>query len=282
MTLLDLIERPVPPTPWAEGAKIPWDDPAFSERMLSLHLSQEHDWASRRFALVDQHVDWIEDTLLPKQARILDLGCGPGLYTQRLASRGHRCRGLDIGPASIRYAREQAEEAGLAIDYELQDVRGAQFGESLDLVMMLFGEFNLFSPEDAQALVRRACQALRPGGHLLIEGHTCEEVMRQGGDPSLWQASEQSVFADYPHLWLEEHFWDEAADCAITRYLVVDARDGSVSQHSSTMQAYTDDQMTTLFQENGFGTVKRYDALAKEESRFGGRLQVLTARRESE
>ena len=28
--------------------KIPWDEPAFSQRMLENHLSQEHDWASRR------------------------------------------------------------------------------------------------------------------------------------------------------------------------------------------------------------------------------------------
>lgn len=30
----------------AEESKIPWDEPAFSQRMLENHLSQEHDWAS--------------------------------------------------------------------------------------------------------------------------------------------------------------------------------------------------------------------------------------------
>ncbi|EOI1394309.1 hypothetical protein ACMGOD_005528 [Klebsiella oxytoca] len=32
----------------AEESKIPWDEPAFSQRMLANHLSQDHDWASRR------------------------------------------------------------------------------------------------------------------------------------------------------------------------------------------------------------------------------------------
>jgi predicted TPR repeat methyltransferase len=45
--------------------------------------------------------------------RILDLGCGPGLYTQRLASLGHTCVGIDISPASIAYARRvQHPDAG--------------------------------------------------------------------------------------------------------------------------------------------------------------------------
>ncbi|EBO1314042.1 class I SAM-dependent methyltransferase, partial [Salmonella enterica] len=31
-----------------DEGKIPWDEPAFSQRMLENHLSQDHDWASRR------------------------------------------------------------------------------------------------------------------------------------------------------------------------------------------------------------------------------------------
>ena len=43
--LLDLIRREAAPEPWAEGEKIPWDDPGFSRRMLEEHLSQAHDAA---------------------------------------------------------------------------------------------------------------------------------------------------------------------------------------------------------------------------------------------
>ena len=66
--------------------KIPWDEPAFSQRMLENHLSQEHDWASRRRAVIEQQVAWIAGQL-PAGARILDLGCGPGFYTRLLADK---------------------------------------------------------------------------------------------------------------------------------------------------------------------------------------------------
>ena len=48
MTLADIVSRKTPPIAWAEGENIPWDDPAFSERMLAEHLSQKHNLASRR------------------------------------------------------------------------------------------------------------------------------------------------------------------------------------------------------------------------------------------
>ncbi|MGH9175344.1 MAG: class I SAM-dependent methyltransferase, partial [Vicinamibacterales bacterium] len=81
MRLRNIIHRVPAPEPWAEGEKIPWDDPAFSRRMLAEHLSEAHDHASRRAATIDDHVDWIERVPLEgRRARILDLGCGPGLY----------------------------------------------------------------------------------------------------------------------------------------------------------------------------------------------------------
>ena len=50
MNLIDIVNRPLNPAPWAEGEKIPWDEPEFSARMLHEHLSQKHDAASRRLA----------------------------------------------------------------------------------------------------------------------------------------------------------------------------------------------------------------------------------------
>ncbi|GAF81101.1 unnamed protein product, partial [marine sediment metagenome] len=107
--ILDLIERGAVPKPWAEGDNIPWSEPGFSERMLAEHLSQKHDMASRRFEVIDNHIEWVHHKLLEsKQSKILDLGCGPGFYSSRLAKLGHECVGIDYSPASIKYAIEQA------------------------------------------------------------------------------------------------------------------------------------------------------------------------------
>lgn len=159
----------------AEESKIPWDEPAFSQRMLENHLSQDHDWASRRQDVIEQQVAWIA-SLLPAGAHILDLGCGPGFYTHRLAERGFHCTGVDFSPASVSWARQQAQNAGLNIDYIQQDIRTYCPDEPFDFIMMTFGELNVFSTMDAHSLISLCAQWLVPGGKLLTEVHTFEEV----------------------------------------------------------------------------------------------------------
>lgn len=42
---------------------LPWGDPAFRERMLREHLSQDHELASRRLETVERQVERIVDWL---------------------------------------------------------------------------------------------------------------------------------------------------------------------------------------------------------------------------
>jgi SAM-dependent methyltransferase len=159
MNLLDLVRRSSSPEPWSEGDNIPWHEPGFSARMLKEHLSQAHDAASRRFEIIDRHVAWIHGQLLGGQpTRILDLGCGPGLYSGRLARLSHRCVGIDYSPASIAYATEQAEAEGLACTFVHEDIRTAEYGTGFGLAMLIYGELNIFR--------RRA--AARGGGAFLV------------------------------------------------------------------------------------------------------------------
>ena len=44
MNLIDIIRRPANPVPYSEGEKIPWNDPAFSARMLREHLDEAACW----------------------------------------------------------------------------------------------------------------------------------------------------------------------------------------------------------------------------------------------
>lgn len=279
MKLSEIVGRKLPPAPWEEGEKIPWHEPGFSERMLKYHLAQDHDLASRRLAIIELHVDWIEERFLDAPSRVLDLGCGPGLYAHLLAERGHACVGLDISPASITHAKKQAEDGGLSVTYQEADIRYADYGDGFDLAQFIFGEFNVFRREEAEGILRKAADALKPGGHVLVECHTFDEVKRQGEAPPFWQACDGGLFAETPHLWLEEHFWHPECSAATTRYLIVEAPDGEVTAHSSTMQAYTDEEYVALFEEAGFTSVQRHDSMGGAGEGFEGRLQVFTARK---
>ena len=273
MKLLDIVRRQCVPRPWAEGEKIPWNDPDFSRRMLNEHLSQDHDAASRRFEIIDNHVKWIHDQILEgNPTRVLDLGCGPGLYTNRLARLGHRCVGIDFSPASIAYAREEAEEAGLECTYIQRDIRTADYGGEYGLVMLIFGELNVFRPEEARGILEKAHRALVPGGFLLLEPHTFEAVLKIGEQPSSWYATEKGLFSDEPHLCLQENFWDTKDNVAIQRYYIIDAVTGEVARHSASTQAYTDEEYRSLLAECGFGKMAFYSSLDGSPCSSGGEL----------
>jgi len=281
LNLLDIVHRQRNPEPWAEGEKIPWNDPAFSGRMLHEHLSQKHDAASRRFEIIDRHVSWIHEGVLQGQpTSILDLACGPGLYDSRLAGLGHRCLGIDFGPASIAYARQQAAKGGLDCTYVQHDIRTADFGQGHGLAMLIFGEFNVFRPAEVRAILEKAHRALLPGGFLLLEPHTYEVVLRMGQEPSSWYSSASGLFSAEPHLCLQENFWDAEANAAIERYYIVDATTGEVTRHSATIQAYTDDQYRALLEESSFGQVTFYSSLGGDEGAATGDLLAILGRKE--
>jgi SAM-dependent methyltransferase len=278
MSLLDLVRRRPVPEPWAEGEKIPWHDPQFSRRMLEEHLSQEHDAASRRFEKVERHVDWIHRQMLSgSPTRILDLGCGPGFYTSRLARLGHECVGIDFSPASIAYARVEALGAGLRCTYLHEDIRVAEYGTGFGLVMLIFGEFNVFSTADARTILGKARHALEDNGLLLLEPHTYAAVREIGHQPPSWYSADGGLFSDRPHLCLQESFWDVERETATTRYLIVDASTGNVTRHADTMQAYTDQQYRSLLAECGFGEPEIYPSLTGEVDDSQGNLMAIVA-----
>ncbi len=262
MTLPDLIDRRCPPEPWTEGEGLPWNDPDFSERMLAEHLSQDHDWASRRDEIIDRQVAWLREAVLPgRPCRILDLGCGPGLYLQRLAALGHDCQGIDFSPASIAHAREAAKRDGLEIRYRQEDLRSADLGAGFDLVMMIWGEFNVFSPAAAIDLLRRAHSALGEEGRLLLEINRFDTIRALGRSASVWTTAASGLFGAAPYLRLEESFWDEECRAATHRFHIVDMASSRKSTYSISYQAYEDAELRRLLASAGFKGVTHHESL---------------------
>ena len=267
LNITDLINRSSPPVPWAEGENIPWNEPGFSQRMLREHLSQAHDAASRRFEIIDRQVEWIHTMLLAQHpTTILDLGCGPGFYTQRLSRMGHTCHGIDYSPASIEYAIETATREKLSCMYTCQDIRLAEYPHGSGLVMLIYGEFNIFRPADAAHILDKAWQSLEPGGILLLEVHPCQVVQKLGELPASWYSSAGGLFSEHPHVVLQENFWDVDARAATIRYYIVDPGTGQVTRYAQSMQVYTDNEYCSLLASHGFEQVQLLPGLLGLES----------------
>ncbi len=276
MNLRDILERDMEPKPWAEGEMIPWNDPDFSARILREHLAQDNDAASRPNAVIKKHVDWIHRQLLEgKPARILDLGCGPGLYTARLAKQGHTCTGIDFAPAPVAYAIQNAPQN---CDYKLADIRSAEYGMDYDLVIFIFGALNLFRPTDARRVLEKARLALKPGGLLLLEISSLDSVDQIGNQPAMWYSAESGLFSDKAHLCLMETFWDDDQRVATERFYIIDTDSGEITRQAASTQGYDEDEVEQLLQEAGFDHVEFHTSLTGKEPDENYDFLVVTAR----
>jgi SAM-dependent methyltransferase len=283
MRLDELCERALPPGPWAEGENIPWDEPEFSARMLREHLSQAHDRASRREEIIDRQVTWIHRALLEERpTAVLDLGCGPGLYTSRLARLGHRCVGLDYGPAAIAYARERADAEGLACQYELRDIRAGGYStDGFGLAMLIYGELNVFPRDTAVQILRGMRAVLGEHGVLLLEAHTLAAVREMGEGKPDWYTAEHGLFGDDPYLCLTERFWHPEQRASTVRYFVVEAATGAVRRYAQTLQAYSERDYRELLAAAGFmAGITFHAGLAGERELVQAGLCAITVRKD--
>jgi len=195
------------------------------------------------------------------------LTCGPGLYTSRLARLGHECVGIDYAPEPIRYASEEAAREGLACTYRLADVREDNYGEGYGLVMMLFGQLNVFRRCDAHSILEKAYSALAQDGLLLLEPQRHATVERSGRAGNSWYSCGEAggLFADRAHLCLTESLWDPERQAATERFFIVDAETGEVTRHALTNEAYTNDQYRELLTRVGFLDVQLFPSLVGVE-----------------
>lgn len=86
MDIKDIIKIVGNPKPYDKGKDIMWTDKHISKFLLEAHINPKIGVASRTSEDIDKTVDMIDKMIKPV-SRILDLGCGPGLYAERLSRK---------------------------------------------------------------------------------------------------------------------------------------------------------------------------------------------------
>lgn len=239
------------PAPFSPGVPRFWDDPHISKHMLAAHLDPETDLASRKPETIDASVAWIMDVLkLQAGDRVLDLGCGPGLYSNRLAQLGLRVTGIDYSKRSIEYARWAAKELDLDIAYRCQDYHFLEEAAAYDAVLLIYGEYGVFNPEQRRNLLTRVRAALKPGGYFVFDVTTPHLTSHQG-DHTEWEALETGFWREGPYLALTQGFDYPEEDIYLDQYIIIEA-DGTLSVYRNWFQDFTRERITAEVEAAGF------------------------------
>lgn len=125
------------------------DDEHISGEMLKAHLDPDFEGASRKLPFIEKSVRWIGE-LAPAgdYRRMIDFGCGPGLYGERLARTGYEVTGVDMSRRSIAYAERSAREKGLDIRYLQKNYLQMDLGETFDFATMIYCDYGALSTVD--------------------------------------------------------------------------------------------------------------------------------------
>lgn len=246
------------PRPFDPEAELDWSDPQLSRRLLAEHLDQAHDGASRRRPLIDRHVRRLRQLLPDPPARVLDAGCGPGLYAVRLAQLGYRVDGVDLGPAVIRHARREARAAGVGRDahFEVGDIRSLPAGPRYDAVLLIYYVLENLPMRQQAASLRRLSASLLPGGRVIAELRLRPDQLP--GRISAWEVCDESLLGRRRQLLLSDSTYDRARNLFVLREVAVFAGGGiAVQQTTSRLCGF--DEIPALFARAGLRVVEIHD-----------------------
>ncbi|MGW1139427.1 class I SAM-dependent methyltransferase [Streptomyces zhihengii] len=185
----------------------------------------------------------------PAGARVLDLCCGPGVFTVPLALRGIDVTGVDRSPALLERGRKRAADAGVAPRFTEADVLEYRAEGRYDVVLNMFTSFGYFEdPADNARVLRTMHDSLVPGGTLVLDVAGKELLARKVVPPKVVQRGDDLMVQTDTVL----------DDWARLRSDWVLVRGERVTRASLVWFVYSAVELRAMVREAGFGEVEVY------------------------
>ena len=225
-----------------------------SKQLLEVHLNQDVDLASRKYSTIEKTVYWVLDQTSKENMQILDLGCGPGLYSELFAQKGHTVTGVDFSENSIRYVREQTEKKQLDIHYIHDNYLNLDLPENkFDLVFFIFTDFGPLLPNEREQLLSIVKKVLKTGGLFILDVLNNTNIVSKVS-PQSWEASEKGFWKNTPYITLSESFLYEQEKVILYQHTVLD---GTMSPtiYRFWTHFFSDDDLESLLSKYNFSNI---------------------------
>jgi cyclopropane fatty-acyl-phospholipid synthase-like methyltransferase len=248
-----------------------WTEEHTSAQMLAFHLNENVDLSSRKAVSIDQSVDWLVKHLgIAAGSRVIDFGCGPGLYASRLAGRGAEVTGVDFSLRSIKYARNQAKDMGLDIEYVNRNYLEFTPDREYDVALMIFCDFCALSPAQRKTLLAKFHSVLKPGGRVVLDACSLTGFGRRSEGSSFGKNLMDGFWSPGPYYGFLNTVKYEAEKVVLEKYTIIE--EAKRKTIYNWLQYFSVEGLTREFNQAGLAvdevfadvTGKPYDAGADE------------------
>lgn len=226
MNITDIVSKTEKPKIYEKGTAFMWTDKHISKQLLNIHLNPDIDLGSRKKSTIEKTANWILDTQKKKgKLNILDLGCGPGLYTEIFAEKGHKVTGIDISKNSIEYAKKSAENKKLDITYlNSSYLEVGLKSDKYDLVVLIYTDLGVLTPTERENLLEMIFCILKKGGTFIFDVLKDREIEKKTS-PKTWEASNIGFWKKSPYLVLSESFLYQKEKVILFQHNIVDTEE---------------------------------------------------------
>jgi ubiquinone/menaquinone biosynthesis C-methylase UbiE len=128
--------------------------------------------------------------MLPKRARILDVGCGPGNYTKCMMEKGFVVEGIDLSKGMIKVARKMVPK-GI---FKIMDMRQLHYSaQTFDGLCAAYSLYHIAS-DQALDVLREFHRVLKPDGIMIL---MLQQGKGEGIIPEPFDEKEKMFFKYY-------------------------------------------------------------------------------------
>lgn len=235
--LFNMLNKPVL---WQRSTEPFWDDEHISKGMLEAHLNPNLDAASRRHSYIERSAKWLS-SIIPANGKILDLGCGPGLYTKRFSDMGYNVTGIDYSKRSIAYAKSRDTKT----KYLYKNYLEMDFSNMFDAITLIYCDYAALTPDERKTLVQKVYKALKPSGLFILDVFTEKHFANRKTNSTSWRFYKNGGFwSAEPHICLEATYLYENNTVLVDQYIVIkqdEVKEYLIWDTSYTIQKLTDE-----------------------------------------
>lgn len=265
------------PRLYEEGTCSLWDDPYVSKQMLKAHLNPKVESATRKYESVLKSVEWINSQFPSHQYRkLLDLGCGPGIYTELFYHCGYQVTGMDISYNSIEYAISSAQEKNIDIQYNVGDYVVNEFPSLCHLITLIYCDFGVLSDENREILLKKVYDTLVVGGCFVFDVFTKQKYIGKK-ERNEWSVESKGFFSDKEHLLLKSFYRYDQNNTFLDKYIVIEKE--KIAYYHVWEHTFTFEELERSLRGTGFKDISFYGDMTGKECTIDDETICIVARK---